>query len=428
MKLKDEWRFLGSFFPLLFAVTVSSCVLPGIAVAQTLPEKVIVRPMIVVPKGQRNPSIADRNLLLKHLRWARKRYREMLGNRSTFEMEKKVTVFKSKQTLEDFEAGNAADLIVEELFEFFKTDRYSCKHIYLTVFMNPKRSFPRGGGRPFNGGVNTGGGIVVISSHAMKKGKNFQSTLQHELGHAFGLLHVDAYGYQMNRNDSIMSYNPAHHTNGFQPSATPGVLIPEDLRVLALNDRAFAGLDFDKKRDVPSKYKMKAMRHLGPMKLTKSARNDLVLVGTDDGSTYGSSIRNIVHSRIRPSIDRGKIEFDKKTMWHSAKLTNGFAIIRLIFPTPVTLDRIKVYSQHSGKHHGITGASVSAMVSGKATEVAKVKTDSAEAELSFFPTKAIKWEVKCLAGDSQMIVLRGLRFFHGEQELYPQLVPAEAEE
>ncbi len=94
--------------------------------------------------------------------------------------------------------------------------------------MNPNDGWPAGGGRPFNGGFNTGGGIVIMSSNGLDRAPNFQSTLQHELGHAFGLPHVDVYGYDMQTNMSMMSYNPSHHTNGFEPSATPGRFIPED--------------------------------------------------------------------------------------------------------------------------------------------------------------------------------------------------------
>ena len=172
------------------------------------------------------------------------------------------------------------------------------------MFVNPTESYPRGGGRPINGGVNTGGGIVVISSHAMKTKPNFQSTLQHELGHAFGLTHVNVYGYDMGSSDSIMSYNPGHHTRGLKPSKTPGILIPEDLRGLALNNRAFVDLEFDESEQVPKNYKLGKIKHLGPMKLSD---HPLIVVETNDGEAYSSSVQNIVHSRIRRSIRRGDL-------------------------------------------------------------------------------------------------------------------------
>jgi len=55
---------------------------------------------------------------------------------------------------------------------------------------------------------------------------------------------VDAYGYSMASNNSIMSYNPAHWTKFFEESATPGIFIPEDIRALAFNKLAFPSLTF----------------------------------------------------------------------------------------------------------------------------------------------------------------------------------------
>jgi hypothetical protein len=101
-----------------------------------------------------------------------------------------------------------------------------------------------GGGRPINGYFNNGGGIVVLSSYALDNHAFIQSTLQHELGHAFGLVHVDVYGRSMDTDISMMSYNPAHHTNGFVDAAEPGVFGAEDRAALALNQRVFPGLTY----------------------------------------------------------------------------------------------------------------------------------------------------------------------------------------
>ena len=73
------------------------------------------------------------------------------------------------------------------------------------------------------------------------------------------------YGYDMGTNPSVMSYNPKHHTDGFKPSRTPGILIAEDIRALALNRRVFSRLRFDAKKDVPAGYTMQKIVTLGPM-------------------------------------------------------------------------------------------------------------------------------------------------------------------
>ena len=43
----------------------------------------------------------------------------------------------------------------------------------------------------------------------------FLATLIHEMGHAFGLTHVDCHGYNMDTNGSLMSYNPRLSSKGF---------------------------------------------------------------------------------------------------------------------------------------------------------------------------------------------------------------------
>ena len=82
--------------------------------------------------------------------------------------------------------------------------------------------------------------------------------------------HVDVYGYDMENNDSIMSYNKKHHTKDFDESDTPGIFIPEDIRSLAKNKRVFKKLTFDEINDVPKRYKISDKNTaLGAIKLPK---------------------------------------------------------------------------------------------------------------------------------------------------------------
>jgi len=73
------------------------------ASAQESPEKVAVLPVFVVPKGQRAPEKQDSQLFARHLLWTQTRYREMLGNKSTFRIQKKIETLRSKWTVADFE-------------------------------------------------------------------------------------------------------------------------------------------------------------------------------------------------------------------------------------------------------------------------------------------------------------------------------------
>ena len=230
--------------------------------------RIAVKGVFFVPRDCPEPTTEDIKNLNKHIQWSRSRYREMLNDRDTFEISRTETCHSS-QPLDYYrkKPEDAAPWFLDELFKHFGYDRNTCPYIYVVIVANEKDNFPIGGGRNFNGGLNLGGGLAVMSLHALRNSPNFQSTLRHELGHAFGLVHAEAYGYDMNSNDSIMSYNVKHHTNFFKDSDRPGILIPEDIRSLAENKRVLQKLTFDAGKDVPKGYKIKKIVTLGPIKL-----------------------------------------------------------------------------------------------------------------------------------------------------------------
>ena len=228
---------------------------------------------------------------MRHLEWARRRYAELLPGHVTFGIAaRKPLVFNGSRNLEFYrgQPGGGAPDFVGELLNYLKVTQRNCPYVLLMLIMNPVDDYPYGGGQPLNGGFNTGGGLVMLPSSGLDKYPIMQSTLQHELGHSFGLPHVDVYGYDMSSNASIMSYNPAHHTDGFTPSRTPGKLVPEDVRALALNQRVFPGLRFDPNRDVPKGYLI-APRIIGLGRPTIPGQLDDVKIATDSGEADGSS-------------------------------------------------------------------------------------------------------------------------------------------
>ncbi len=211
-----------------------------------LPERVSVRPVFFVPAGEAQPSDAQRAKAVQHLVWARQRYVALLGSAGGFGLDTVTTVVQGGQNAAfyaaQFESG--VPLMTVELLEHWGLTRYSAGWVYVIIVMNADADQPTGGGRPINGGFNNGGGIVVLSSYALDSIAFFQSTLRHELGHAFGLVHVELYGRSMDTDSSLMSYNPAHHSDGFTDSPTPGTLGFEERAALALNQRVFPGLTY----------------------------------------------------------------------------------------------------------------------------------------------------------------------------------------
>lgn len=198
--------------------------------------RIRVKPILMVSKNGRGFSPFDSRLFSDHLQWAQDRFHTLLLERDTFALESDVALeLQSEQEASfwenDFHQG--ADVAASELFSVDRVDRMTCCFVYIVLFVGVRRLRGDGGGTPFNGGINTGGGIVVLPGNALRERAHFQTSLRHEIGHTLGLVHPDSYGYNLHQSQSIMSYNIAHYTNGLIESATPGTLIPEDYRVLS---------------------------------------------------------------------------------------------------------------------------------------------------------------------------------------------------
>jgi hypothetical protein len=131
--------------------------------------------------------------------------------------------------------------MLKEILELRGSNRYIEPSVFVFILVNPNMQLYRphwgGGGRSFNGGVNGGGGIVVLEYRRLRYG--FYSTLVHELGHAFGLTHVNCSGQSMSESESIMSYNPRHRSRGSGVAINPGLLTDTERAKLLLSPRIF---------------------------------------------------------------------------------------------------------------------------------------------------------------------------------------------
>jgi hypothetical protein len=409
-------RGLSVFFSLCFPIA-------AVADGYNLPAQVKVLPVAFVPDGAAVPPPADQNLFLRHLNWSQERYAELLGG-DTFELaQPTIAVVRGARPLDFYRnrPENGAPEIVVELLGHFKVTRFDNPYVFCILIANPRDDYPVGGGRTINGGYNSGGGMMFIASSQLRRNKHFQTTLQHELGHAFGLPHPDVYGYDIKTNPSIMSYSAANFTDNFKPSPTPGVLIPEDWRGLALNDRVFAKTTFDAGRDVTADYKLSPrIVPLGPMTLP-GLPDFYPAVTTDAGEAVRSKVANVVMGEIKPSAGPG-ITYDPKNMWHSEKLPDRPAMLTFAFPFAVELTGIGIHSQHSALDHAVTAMKLETIDGDANRVVAEQKVAEIDATVTFPATTGTVWKLTLEPGKSRTIVIRGIRFLNGEREVVPHMV------
>ncbi len=384
-----------------------------------------VKPVFFLPRGESAPTPDESRALADHLAWCQKRYREMLGGRDTFTLDNQAPlVYLSRSSLAELKAAPemGAPRVVGELFEATKSNRLDCPYVFVVVVMNEADNFPAGGGRPFNGGFNTGGGIVILSSFALGKLPNFQSTLQHELGHAFGLPHIDVYGQDMGKSPSIMSYNPSHHTRGMQPSASPGTLVREDLVGLAINRRAFPNLATALAGPEPSRTARPRLVALGPMTVDGQPAYELA-IASESGEAFGTKVANLVQKPILPSAGG---RFDATAMWQSAPSPVGVATVIVTFPVPVTLTAVGVHSQHTGVYNAADHMQAQVYLRNGLQLVADSPLQATDALVPIAkPTTAKIWRFSFHAENNKEVTLRGLQFFNRGGELFPPQIPVD---
>ena len=169
--------------------------------------------------------------------------------------------------------------MLKEILELRGSNRYIEPSVFVFILVNPNMQLYRphwgGGGRSFNGGVNGGGGIVVLEYRRLRYG--FYSTLVHELGHAFGLTHVNCSGQSMSESESIMSYNPRHRSRGSGVAINPGSLTDTERAKLLLSPRIFPhSQDLRQLQDQADACVLPAMDdYLGPVPNVHGAGYDL---------------------------------------------------------------------------------------------------------------------------------------------------------
>ena len=320
------------------------------------PALICVKPVFFVPKNEQPPTQQQLAKLSKHLKITQKWYERMLLGRGTFELVKgKPQVIDGNYTLDEYleKYDNIALQVTSEILTELNLTRFNCPYLFFIVLMQPNKDSPGPSGVPFNGGTNNGSGLAITTSYRLDTYSSIQGTIQHELGHSFGLMHTAVYGYDMKTNLSIMSRgNTNIKHNGFRlnPKTT---LIPEDLRVLSYNKKIFPGFYYDLKKDVPEGYEIfSVFRSFGPREIL-GQKSFKIIVSTDDHELEGTSASNIVYTAIRTDKyhnPKSRVGFDPETMW-LGKPRDGIITATLTFPIPVSLSKLCIHSGCGGKYH-----------------------------------------------------------------------------
>ena len=386
------------------------------------PERVRMRPVFLVPAGQSPPTRELKTVWMRHLKWTQQFFKESLSNRDTFEFAKQTPdVVRLKRPLSYYKSlkkGESALHWTAELLEHYGVSRFRCPYTFCCILINPQERWPIAGGRTINGGFNRGGGFLVMSSFAITRLPNAQSTLRHEIAHTCGLPHVDVYGYDMGSSHSVMAYNNSHRTKWFHDSETRALFIPEDRRGLALAPQVFPNLKFSPEHDLPTEYKLfPRVISLGPMELPGHPNYGPVF-STPSGEDNGSKVANINRREILRSAGPG-ITFRQTHMWASKKQPDGQAVLNVTFPGEITLTRLLIHSEHSGKYNRASGVCVEARVGDEYRSVTEQLITSADATVEFEAVTASNWRLIFATGPSSKVCLRGLQYFNNDQQLLP---------
>lgn len=431
--------------------------------------RISVKPVVFYAKGVAHDPKWSRRWRVMHTA-VREKYRLMLKNRDTFALDDQLLVLDGDFTFQEYKnlthrfgspilsaapdcanglvCSQGRETILAEIMQhpsLAQYNRYTLPHCLSILVIASKPEWEWGGGRNLNGGVNQGGGFLFLPSWHFDENK-LLSSLLHELGHTFALIHswervshtnhprpprnVYKCFYHQWHSPAIMSYNKSNHTNSVDVAAIPGCLLGDDIDTLSRNRLVFPDLFFDKNNDfdcLPLGTNCQDVKHDGISRQyppESMGKLDTFWCYTDYGDIEDTEVENLHDNPDRyipgnsPDEPWAQIA---KYVWHSGKLNEeGWVSLEVTFPLPVTLDQIKAYSQHSGQHHAAKMVQVEAQKpTGKFDFVTRVAADKPDTDVTFSATTARIWKLSFKGGNSNHVVIRGLRFFHGKAELFP---------
>jgi hypothetical protein len=428
--------------------------------AGALPAQIKVMPVILVPKGQAAPTQADKDFLRDHLAWAQRRYKEMLKNRDTFQIAGTPVVVNDTNDLSFWNKDGVAADVHRVMLAKFGYNRFNNPYIYVVA---PVGVMVTAWAEAMNGGINTGGGSVYLGGWDSNRASGpHQSMLQHELVHAFGIVHSFQSSYpdpgvrcdsdpttwnprctpfptplvcrfSAKQGWSVSSYDNCLDTSGWTASQNPGIILPEELAALSLNKRVFPKLYFDPETDLLSGttgvYRMGDNPGVASIAGQVEAK---LTVTTSSGELFNSKVANIARNPIQRSPSRPvsirqsnpTVGYDSYSMWHSSPSPNGWVSVQVQFPMAVSLNKIGVHTEHSGAHWS---ADVVKVEAGNPFAYVTQQGVGIDDQVSFSTTTASRWQFSfhSRSGNNGYVVVRGLQFFGPDGEIFSNFYPTE---
>lgn len=319
------------------------------------------------------------------------------------------------------------------------------------------------GSRPLNLGTDNGGGfglfnftnfailgrfptaVATGTGCAMEvlPGQDEQSTLLHELGHNFGLRHANQYhdqdlnpatGIRFDQcfSTSVMGYNSANHIWNCKADSSqlcqydqawvdgfPGTLMPEDIRQLGQNQRAFFGLFFEQGLDAPGQTLFR------PYFLNPPFIKGYGTLDAASGSTEAGNIGPYIAARGDQTPFLQFFDtFHEARAWRSTNVGAGnWASVTVDFPAAIQVTRVDVYAG-AGSSPTITSIQIT---NAQGTVVGASPSAGFNQTVFLSGPATTSLQVALRAGATGQAVLRGLRLWglvNGFNiELYPAAEP-----
>ena len=191
-----------------------------------------------------------------------------------------------------------------------------------------------------------------------------------------------------------------------------------------MNKRVFPVLYFDDKQDVPEGYHMGKLIRLSYDTKIPGQEPYEIKVTTNSGLANGTSLNNIVLGYTHPNRKvKNGIGLNAGAMWMSEKTQDGWIDLELEFPIAVRMNRICVQSQCGGAFYTVKAMRLEAEAD-RFNEVARVEmVQGDEAYISFNEVKARQWRLWFKPDESGQVVIRGLRFYSSQGEIFSHLIP-----